>query len=102
VKTLCADASVDFVDVKVGHCQALDLKKTNPRRRKLVGVFLFLLPRHEQQIERVRLADSERSQCGMCLTAVSGGSGLSDTFSEPISGRICWLIKHGDGSLFNS
>ena len=24
VKTLCADASVDFVDVKVGHCQALD------------------------------------------------------------------------------
>jgi hypothetical protein len=41
VKTLCADASVDFVDVKVGHCQALDfLKKTkNPHRRKLVGVF---------------------------------------------------------------
>ena len=28
VKTLCADASVDFVDVKVGHCQALDLMKT--------------------------------------------------------------------------
>ena len=26
VKTLCADASVDFVDVKVGHCQALDWK----------------------------------------------------------------------------
>jgi hypothetical protein len=25
VKTLCADASVDFVDVKVGHCQALKL-----------------------------------------------------------------------------
>ena len=25
VKTLCADASVDFVDVKVGHCQALNL-----------------------------------------------------------------------------
>ena len=24
VKTLCADASVDYVDVKVGHCQALD------------------------------------------------------------------------------
>jgi hypothetical protein len=24
VKTLCADASVDFVDVKVGHCQALN------------------------------------------------------------------------------
>ena len=39
VKTLCADASVDFVDVKVGHCQALDLMKTNPHRRKLVGVF---------------------------------------------------------------
>jgi hypothetical protein len=27
VKTLCADASVDFVDVKVGHCQALNLMK---------------------------------------------------------------------------
>jgi hypothetical protein len=24
VKTLSADASVDYVDVKVGHCQALD------------------------------------------------------------------------------
>jgi hypothetical protein len=30
VKTLSADASVDFVDVKVGHCQALNLMKTNP------------------------------------------------------------------------
>src|ERR1039457_2569709 len=39
VKTLCADASVDFVDAKVGHCQALDLMKTNPRRRKSAGVF---------------------------------------------------------------
>jgi hypothetical protein len=27
VKTLCADASVDFVDVKVGHCQALDFEE---------------------------------------------------------------------------
>ena len=27
VKTLCADASVDFVDVKVGHCQALNSMK---------------------------------------------------------------------------
>ena len=26
VKTLCADDSVDFVDVKVGHCQALNSK----------------------------------------------------------------------------
>ena len=25
VKTLCADASVGFVNVKVGHCQALNL-----------------------------------------------------------------------------
>ena len=39
VKTLCADASVDFVDVKVGHCQALKLMKPNPRRRKPAGVF---------------------------------------------------------------
>jgi hypothetical protein len=30
VKTLCADASVDFVDVKVGHCQALNLMKIEP------------------------------------------------------------------------
>jgi hypothetical protein len=30
VKTLCADASVDFVDVKVGHCQALNLMKMKP------------------------------------------------------------------------
>jgi hypothetical protein len=30
VKTLCADASVDFVDVKVGHCQALNLMKWKP------------------------------------------------------------------------
>ena len=32
VKTLCADASVDFVDVKVGHCQALDSDERNPHR----------------------------------------------------------------------
>jgi hypothetical protein len=38
VKTLRADASVGFVNAKVGHCQALDLK-SNPHRRKLVGVF---------------------------------------------------------------
>ena len=42
VKTLCADASVDFVDVKVGHCQALNLMKTNPHRRKPVGVFALV------------------------------------------------------------
>jgi hypothetical protein len=43
VKTLCADASVDFVDVKVGHCQALNLMENeNPRWRKLAGVFLRL------------------------------------------------------------
>src|SRR5450432_1986421 len=28
VNTLCADASVDFVDVKVGHCQALNSMQT--------------------------------------------------------------------------
>src|SRR5208282_3393756 len=40
VKTLCADASVDFVDVKVGHCQALNLMNGNPHRpTKLVRVF---------------------------------------------------------------
>jgi hypothetical protein len=30
VKTLCADASVDFVDVKVGHCQALNFDENEP------------------------------------------------------------------------
>ncbi len=30
VKTLCADASVDFVDVKVGHCQALNFVEGEP------------------------------------------------------------------------
>ena len=42
VKTLCADASVDFVDVKVGHCQALNLMKMDPHQRKLVGVFSYM------------------------------------------------------------
>jgi hypothetical protein len=39
VKTLCADASVDFVDVKVGHCQALNLMKTQPSPVKAGGGF---------------------------------------------------------------
>src|SRR5271166_432788 len=41
VKTLCADASVDFVDVKVGHCQALNLMNGNPHRlERWWGFFL--------------------------------------------------------------
>jgi hypothetical protein len=32
VKTLCADASVGFVNVKVGHCQALNLMPFMGRR----------------------------------------------------------------------
>src|SRR5258708_31882232 len=39
VKTLCADASVDFVDVKVGHCQALNVMKTKPPPTKVDGGF---------------------------------------------------------------
>ena len=39
VKTLCADASVDFVDVKVGHCQALNLMKMKPSLTKVGGGF---------------------------------------------------------------
>src|SRR5882757_6865040 len=39
VKTLCADASVDFVDVKVGHCQALNLMKVEPSPAKAGGGF---------------------------------------------------------------
>ena len=42
VKTPCADASVDFVDVKVGHCQALDLMQTGEAPDgKPPGVFLL-------------------------------------------------------------
>src|SRR5450432_971066 len=42
VKTLCADASVDFVDVKVGHCQALNSMQTGETPDgKPPGVFLF-------------------------------------------------------------
>ena len=41
VKTLCADASVDFVDVKVGHCQALNLMKMKPSLTK-VGEGFFM------------------------------------------------------------
>jgi ketosteroid isomerase-like protein len=42
VKTPCADASVDFVDVKVGHCQALDLMQTGETPDgKPPGVFLL-------------------------------------------------------------
>jgi hypothetical protein len=37
VKTLRADASVGFVNVKVGHCQALN---TNPRRETAGGFFM--------------------------------------------------------------
>jgi hypothetical protein len=39
VKTLCADASVDFVDVKVGHCQALNLMKMKPSPTQVGGGF---------------------------------------------------------------
>ena len=42
VKTLCADASVDFVDVKVGHCQALNLMQTGkPPTGNRRGFFFF-------------------------------------------------------------
>jgi hypothetical protein len=42
VKTLCADASVDFVDVKVGHCQALNLMKMKPSLTQVGEGFSFL------------------------------------------------------------
>ncbi len=50
VKTLCADASVDFVDVKVGHCQAFNLMPFIKEKRetltdlKLVRVFSLWAP----------------------------------------------------------
>ena len=42
VKTLCADASVDFVDVKVGHCQALNLMKAKPSPAQVGEGFFWL------------------------------------------------------------
>src|ERR1700743_1734025 len=41
VKTLCADASVGFVNAKVGHCQALDTKET-PAGASLRGFFFLI------------------------------------------------------------
>jgi hypothetical protein len=49
VKTLCADASVGFVNVKVGHCQALNLMKMKPSLTK-VGEGFFVL---ESAISRI-------------------------------------------------
>jgi hypothetical protein len=43
VKTLCADASVDFVDVKVGHCQALNSMNETPIGESWWGFFLPVL-----------------------------------------------------------
>ena len=38
VKTLCADASVGFVNAKVGHCQALNLMPfVNEKKETLTG-----------------------------------------------------------------
>jgi hypothetical protein len=42
VKTLCADASVGFVNAKVGHCQALDSMKRTPVGESWRG-FSFLI-----------------------------------------------------------
>jgi hypothetical protein len=44
VKTLCADASVDFVDVKVGHCQALNLMKMKPSLTQVGEGFFSMTP----------------------------------------------------------
>jgi hypothetical protein len=52
VKTLCADASVDFVDVKVGHCQALNLMNETPIGESWWGFSLFERPK---PIERLRM-----------------------------------------------
>jgi hypothetical protein len=56
VKTLCADASVDFVDVKVGHCQALNLMKTKPPPVKAGGGFF------RQESERPMNSSIRRTQ----------------------------------------
>ena len=42
VKTLCADASVGFVNAKVGHCQALNsMKMKTPVGESRRGFFAF-------------------------------------------------------------
>src|SRR5258708_38919746 len=58
VKTLCADASVDFVDVKVGHCQALNLMKTKPSPTQ-VGEGFFV-SRETGQLHKVGYAGPTR------------------------------------------
>jgi hypothetical protein len=58
VKTLCADASVDFVDVKVGHCQALNLMKTKPSPTQVgEGFFVSALL---SEIGRIDIGDELR------------------------------------------
>src|SRR6202790_1482447 len=73
VKTLCADASVDFVDVKVGHCQALSLMN-RPPSAKAGGGFLHVryLPALDQpvalftdrQARRAALIQIRAGNCG--------------------------------------
>jgi hypothetical protein len=58
VKTLCADASVGFVNVKVGHCQALNSMKIKPSLTK-VGEGFFAS-------ESSKCGDI-RSKCGVRL-----------------------------------
>jgi hypothetical protein len=43
VKTLCADASVGFVNAKVGHCQALNLMIIRPLSMKIGGGFFLVV-----------------------------------------------------------
>jgi hypothetical protein len=61
VKTLCADASVDFVDVKVGHCQALNLMKMKtPVSESWRGFFICSIggaPLHLVDLVRIKESD---------------------------------------------
>jgi hypothetical protein len=54
VKTLCADASVGFVNAKVGHCQALNLMKMKPSPTKVGEGFFAPDPSKKSQIPKLR------------------------------------------------
>src|SRR5271166_4335382 len=83
VKTLCADASVDFVDVKVGHCQALNLMNGNPHRlNALVGVF-FRLEFRSGMPARGAAAPADRAR------------GRRDTYPRPEAPREIPAVPHG-------
>src|SRR5450755_625659 len=61
VNTLCADASVDFVDVKVGHCQALNSMQTGKPPTGNRRGFFFICPQQQTIVQPRQLLDRSRA-----------------------------------------